>query len=226
MRRTPLRVVPWRIAAVDQLPPALVPRPEFDQRMHPQVQVVDGQLGTNIADLLLAGTPHLLHVVEVLFDASTIGKCLEDLLDTGIRIGAEEGVPAMIFLDDHHANDAAYRTVGSQEGLVGFGGLFAVDRALGCLPTTLLPSSFGQTDLVYAILSRSAPTPTRSFSRFRRQVAERRVLAQPADDSHALLQRAFQEWSLGVTAIDDIPDGFPGFSQDRNDPLQCASDGV
>ncbi len=86
-----------------------VPRPEFHQRMHPQIQIVHGHVGPDVAHLLLARAPHFLHVVKVLFDGRTVGERFENLRDAGIRIGAEEGVPTMIFLDQHHANHAADR---------------------------------------------------------------------------------------------------------------------
>ena len=40
----------------------------------------------------------------------------------------------MIFLDDHHANHTAGRTIGRQEGLEGLGDRLAVDQALDRLP--------------------------------------------------------------------------------------------
>ena len=86
-------VVPGRVAAVAEFLVALVPRPEFHQRMHPQIQIVHGQVGPDVADLLLARTPHLFHIVEVLLDGRAIGERFENLLDAGIRVGAKEGVP-------------------------------------------------------------------------------------------------------------------------------------
>lgn len=129
MRRSAVDIVPRRIAAVDQLLATLAPRPDFDQRMHPEIQVVHCQIGPDVAHLLLARSPHFFHVVEILFDGSTIGKCFENLLDAGARVGAEEGVPTMIFFHQHDANDATHRRVGCQEGLVGLGRRLAVDRA-------------------------------------------------------------------------------------------------
>ena len=57
VQRTALGVVPRRVAAVDKLPPTFVPRPKFDQRMHPKIQIVHGQVGPDVAHLLLPKPP-------------------------------------------------------------------------------------------------------------------------------------------------------------------------
>ena len=156
VRRAPLGIVPGRVAAVAELLAAAVPGPDFHQRMHPQIQVVHGQVRPDVADLLLAGAPHLLEVVKVLFDGRAIGEGFEyrDFALPGI--GAEEGVAAMLFLDQDNPNDTAGRAVGRQEGLVGFGGRLAVHLAIDGVPSTPLSGSFGQTDLVLAVLARPA----------------------------------------------------------------------
>ena len=79
-------VVPRRVAAVAKFLVALVPRPEFHQRMHPKIQVVHGQVAPDVSHLLLARTPHFFHIVKILFDGRAIGKRFENLLDAGIRI--------------------------------------------------------------------------------------------------------------------------------------------
>ena len=61
----------------------------------------------------------------------------------------------MILLDEHHANDAADRRVGRQEGLVAFAALLPINRAGDGLPAALLSGTLGETELVFAVLARS-----------------------------------------------------------------------
>ena len=104
--------------------------------MHPEIEIVHRQVRPDVANLLLAGAPHFFHVVEVLLDRGAIGECFQDLLDTRIRIRAEEGIPTMLFLDEHNTNDATHRHVGCQERFVGLGRCLAIDSACGALPST------------------------------------------------------------------------------------------
>lgn len=69
--------------------------------------MIHGDIGPNAANLLLAGSPDLLEVVIVLFDCRSVGEGFENRYHGRRRIGAEEGEPAMIFLDQDHANHAA-----------------------------------------------------------------------------------------------------------------------
>jgi hypothetical protein len=98
MRRASLGVVPGRVAAIAKFVVTLVPCPEFDQRMHRQIQ--------------MAAAPHLPHDVEVLLNGSTIVKRFQNIVDTHLRIGREESAPTMIFLHEQCANHAG----GTQTG--------------------------------------------------------------------------------------------------------------
>ena len=68
MRRRTFEVHPRRIASVAKFFLGKVPRPRFDKCVHPQVQVVHGNIRPDVSYLLLARSPHLFHVVEVLLD--------------------------------------------------------------------------------------------------------------------------------------------------------------
>jgi len=48
--------------------------------------MIDGHVGPNVSHLLLAGTPHFLHVMKVLLDRRAIGKGFDNRL--GSRLGA------------------------------------------------------------------------------------------------------------------------------------------
>ena len=93
--RAAVGVVPRGVAAVANFLGRLVPGPAFQQRMHPQVQVECGDVGPDVADLLLPGAPHFLDVVKVLFDRRAVGERLDDLARRGVGIGAEEVLAAV-----------------------------------------------------------------------------------------------------------------------------------
>ena len=146
MGRTSVRVVPRRLAAVAEFAVGAIPGPEFDQRMHPQVQVIDSQVGPDVPHLLLARVPDLLHVVKVLLDRGAVGEGFDDLYGGGVRIGGEEGIPVVILQDDNHADQPARRSVGRQEGLVEFGDRLAVDRTRSGFPAFLMRGTLGQAE--------------------------------------------------------------------------------
>ena len=97
--------------------------------------MVDGQVAPNVPHLLLARALDFLHVVEVLLDRRPVGEGFDNLHGRGVRIGREEGIPIVILLDNHDANQSADRPVGRQEGLVELGDRLAVDDALGPSPS-------------------------------------------------------------------------------------------
>lgn len=74
MRRAAFRVVPGRIAAITKLLVRKVPRPEFQQRVHPQVQVKHSHVRPDVADLLLTSAPHLFHIVKVLLNGGPVSN--------------------------------------------------------------------------------------------------------------------------------------------------------
>ena len=55
VRRATRGIVPRRVAAVAQGVVRQTPGPQFDERVHPQVQMKDADVGPDVADLLLAG---------------------------------------------------------------------------------------------------------------------------------------------------------------------------
>jgi len=86
--------------------------------MHPEVQVVDGDVRPDVSNLLLARSPDFLDVVEVLFARGTVGKGFQYFHRTGFRLSTEERKPTMIFFDQHNSDNAADRSVSGQEGFV------------------------------------------------------------------------------------------------------------
>jgi len=62
--------------------------------MHPQVQLNHGQVGPDVAHLLLAGAPHFLDVVKVLLDRGPVGEGLQGFRHARGRIGAKQSEPA------------------------------------------------------------------------------------------------------------------------------------
>ena len=76
--------------------------------MHPKIQVVHGHIGPDVAHLLLARSPDLFDVVEILFDRGAIGKRFQDPDGGGMDVGTEEGVPKVIFPDQHHTDGASH----------------------------------------------------------------------------------------------------------------------
>ena len=74
-----------------------------------------------------------------------------------MRIGREEGVPTVIFLHQHHADDAAHRSIGRRKSFVRLGHRFAIDRAIDGLPASLLSGALGQREFVFPIFGRQAP---------------------------------------------------------------------
>src|SRR5262245_60028221 len=103
--------------------------------MHPQVQVEHRHVRPDVADLLLSCAPHFLDIVKVLLDRRAVGKRLDDLAWRSFRLGAKEELAAVIFLDDHHPNDASCRPPRGQKGFDGLGDELTIDEALHLLPT-------------------------------------------------------------------------------------------
>src|SRR5208282_4571904 len=161
--------------------------------------MIRGDVGPNVANLLLAGPPDFLDVVEVLLDGCPVGEGFENLGDGGLGIGAEESKATMIFLDQDHSNHATCRTVGRQEGLAELGSRLVVDGARNLLPTAFLPGTLGQTDPVLAVLAGPAAvaSPTRPQDGW--QVAQGSILAESAHNDHASGQGTTQERQLGIS---------------------------
>lgn len=143
--------------------------------------MIDGDIGPDVAHLLLARVPDFLDVVEVLLDRGSVGKGFDDLHDRGIRVGREEGKPIVLFFDDHYANHTAHGLVGGQKDFVGLGGRFSVGRTLGGLPALPVSLAFGEADAVLPVGGGTAWSASLAASQRTRQVAQRGVLAESAD---------------------------------------------
>ena len=89
VRRAAVRVVPRAGGAVHQCRRRFVPRRQFHQRVQPLVQMPAADVRPDVADLLLARAPNLLHVVEVFLDGPAVGGRFQDVADGGVRVGAE-----------------------------------------------------------------------------------------------------------------------------------------
>jgi hypothetical protein len=63
------------VAAMAKFRAALVLRPKFDQRIHPQVEMIDGKVRPDV------------YIVAVLLDRGAIDKCFQDADDAGIGVG-------------------------------------------------------------------------------------------------------------------------------------------
>ena len=177
VRRTPLGIVPGRSPPVADLRRAFVPGPQFDQGVHPEVQMPGPDVRPEVTDLLLSGSPHLFEVVEVLFDRRPVGEDLQNLLHGDLRVEREEELAAGRLLDNDHPDHAVGRTVGRQEGLDLFADHFAVLDALDPEPAPGLPGAFGQADPLCAVFAGLATAAALAFFEGRRQCPEGGVLA-------------------------------------------------
>src|SRR6056297_3345570 len=93
MRRSPVWIVPWAIAAVDQLIARRVPALQFYQCIQPTAQVPTSDARPHVANLLLSCTPNFLDVVKLLFDTPAVRDDLQDRFHTHRRVGADVGRP-------------------------------------------------------------------------------------------------------------------------------------
>jgi hypothetical protein len=90
--------------------------------------MIDGYVGPNVSHLLLSGTPHFLHVVKILLDRRTVGIGFEDLHNGGVLVRAKERGPAVVFLDEHHTDNAADRSIRCQECFVDLGDCLVIQQ--------------------------------------------------------------------------------------------------
>src|SRR5712692_2402089 len=128
--------------------------------MHPQVHMVYGYVCPDVADLLLAGAPDLLHVMKILLDRGPVGEGFQNLLHARMEVRAEEREPAVVLPHQHHTNHSAHRPIGREERLVGLGDVSTVERAGQLLPPLLAGGALGQAELVPTVLPRPAATTT------------------------------------------------------------------
>src|SRR4030043_1354338 len=93
VRRAAFGVVPWGGAAIAEFLVTAAPSPEFHQRMHPQIEMIDSHVGPDVPHLLLACAPDFLDVVEVLLDRGSIGERFHNLHHAHLRSRREERKP-------------------------------------------------------------------------------------------------------------------------------------
>src|SRR5487761_1177902 len=130
VRRAAIGVIPGRIATIANGLDRPLPGPTLHQCPYPQIQVEHGDVRPNVAHLLLSGSPHLLDIMKALVDRRPVCERFDDLARRGVRLGAEEVLAAVLFLDDDHPNDAARRTIGGEErfGFIRFLRTFSASR--------------------------------------------------------------------------------------------------
>ena len=89
VRGTTIGVVPGTRSAVGQLRFRHVPAAEFDQRIHPLVQMPATDVRPHVADLLLPCAPDFLHVVELFFYRPACSHRFQNLANFHRCFGAE-----------------------------------------------------------------------------------------------------------------------------------------
>src|SRR4029077_15276125 len=115
--------------------------------------------GPHMADLLLAGSPHFLHVVKHLLDGRAVREAFQDLAYRCIRVGTEKGIPIVLAAHDHHPNHAADHWPSGQKGLAHLEHGLAIENGLDLDPTIAMCSPLGQADFFPAINASSTALP-------------------------------------------------------------------
>ncbi len=72
-----------------------------------KLKLKTAMLGQTLRTCCCDRAPHFLHIVKVVFDGRPVGRRLDDLARRGVWVGAEEVLAAVVFLDDHDADQAA-----------------------------------------------------------------------------------------------------------------------
>ena len=67
-----------------------VPRPEFDERVHPEIEMIRSNVGPDIPDLLLTRAPYFLDVVKVLLDRRAVGEGSSTLASGSVQKKANQ----------------------------------------------------------------------------------------------------------------------------------------
>ena len=150
MRRA-VGIVPGTVLAIAKLAVRLAPGPQFDQRMQPEAEMVDGNVGPVMTHLLLPCPMGLLEAVEVLFDGGAVCNRFEDLPDRRLGIGTKERHPPVLLADQDHADQATGGRLGGQKGLVSLGHFLAVQDESARLPAVPVRRPLGQADGLLAI---------------------------------------------------------------------------
>src|SRR5258708_2876862 len=137
----------------------LLPGPQLDQRVQPEVQMIYGDTGPVVTLLFFHRPMHFLEVVKVMLDGGTVGDRLQNLRDRRRRLGAEERGPAVVFPNQDHADQAPGRRPGGQECLVRLEDFFAVEDKRRRLPTVPMARALGQAERLLALLGFPPPLP-------------------------------------------------------------------
>src|SRR6056297_2203255 len=179
MRRSPVWIVPWAIAAVDQLIARRVPALQFYQRIQPTAQVPTSDARPHVANLLLSCTPNFLDVVKLLFDTPAVRDDLQDRFHTHRRVGADVRRPVTAgMFKQHHAHRATDDMAGCQKGLVATFGHHAAAPIADRLPAVTASGPPAQADSVLAVLAR----PTTLPNLVHRKIEQLGITTKPRDD--------------------------------------------
>jgi hypothetical protein len=119
-------------------------------------RLVSTGVAVQVSHLLLPGAPDLLDVLVRQLDGPSVRHRLQDLRRRRLGVQAEEGQPAVLFLDQHDSDQAARRPPRRQERLDGLGHPFAVLHAFDLLPAARLPRPLRQADATLAVDPRPA----------------------------------------------------------------------
>src|SRR6056297_1433000 len=179
MRRSPVWIVPWAIAAVDQLIARRVPALQFYQRIQPTAQVPTSDARPHVANLLLSCTPNFLDVVKLLFDTPAVRDDLQDRFHTHRRVGADVRRPVTAgMFKQHHAHRATDDMAGCQKGLVATFGHHAAAPIADRLPAVTASGPPARADSVLAVFAR----PTTLSNLVHRKIEQLGVTTKPRDD--------------------------------------------
>src|ERR1700687_4969296 len=152
MGRTTIRVVPRAALPIAKLRLGSSPGPQFNDRVHPQIQMIGRNVGPIIPQLLLTQSMHFFQIMKVLLDSCSIGNGLQNRLYGRFDIGAEECPPAVILADDNHANQPADGSIRRRKRLKGLGDFLAIQDKLPRLPPALMSGPLSQADRLLAVL--------------------------------------------------------------------------
>src|SRR5262249_41672275 len=133
----------------------------------------------------------------------------------------EERHPAILLLDQHHADHSSRWPPRRQERLDRLLYRFAILLALHRLPTLRIGGQLRQADAVLAIRRQRSTLTCPPLGR--RQIAQVSVLAQAADHPPPGGFSWTQEGLLGITAIDDRPEFLETLLHPRFEPAQLGN---
>src|SRR5271165_7045914 len=177
----------------------LLPGPCFHQAIHPTIEIETADVGLEVPYLLFACSPYFFHLLERLLNSSSVGHCLQDFLDRGLRVRGKVGAPTVFLLHHYHSNQTARWVPRRQEGFDGLGFLLPVLQTPHLLPALAVTRSLRQVHPLFAVgrLRTSSPLGLR----FRHR-PQRRILGQPAHHHDARSPGRLEHGPFGIPAID------------------------